>query len=118
VEDNLINQKVAVIVLENLGCPTKVANNGKEGYHMFLESDYDLIFMDIQMPELDGVAATKMIRDYETENNITKPIKIIALTANALKEEVESYLQAGMDGVITKPFKPTDISTLFSELDI
>ena len=116
VEDNLINQKVAVITLGNLGYSTDVANNGKEGYEMYLKNEYDIIFMDIQMPILDGVASTKMIRDHERENNKAK-IKIVALTANALKEEVESYLKAGMDGVVTKPFKPKDLSTLFSELE-
>ena len=115
VEDNVINQKVASITLENMGFTTEIANNGKEGYEMFLKNYYDVILMDIQMPVLDGVEATKKIRDWEEENGVSKPIKIVALTANALKEEVNSYLEAGMDGVITKPFKSKDVSSLFNK---
>jgi len=115
VEDNLINQKVASITLEKMGFATDIANNGQDGYELFLKGDYDIILMDIQMPVLDGVESSKKIRDYEEENNVNKPIKIVALTANALKEEVNSYLEAGMDGVITKPFKPKDITELFNK---
>lgn len=115
VEDNIINQKVATITLGNMGFTTDIANNGKEGYEMFLKNNYDIILMDIQMPVMDGVESSKKIRDYEEENNIKKPIKIVALTANALKEEVNSYLEAGMDGVITKPFKPKDVTELFNK---
>lgn len=115
VEDNLINQKVASITLEKMGFTTDIANNGQEGYEMFLEGDYDIILMDIQMPVLDGVESSKKIRDYEEENDVHEPVKIVALTANALKEEVNSYLEAGMDGVITKPFKPKDITELFNK---
>lgn len=115
VEDNIINQKVASITLGNMGFTTDIANNGKEGYEMFLKNYYDIVLMDIQMPVMDGVESTIKIREYEEKNNVKKPIKIVALTANALKEEVNSYLEVGMDGVITKPFKPKDITELFNK---
>lgn len=116
VEDNIINQKVATITLQNMGFDPDIADNGKVGYEMFLKNDYDIIFMDIQMPVMDGVESSKKIREYEKENNVEKPVKIVALTANALREEVNSYLDAGMDGVLTKPFKSKDISDLFIKL--
>jgi len=116
VEDNIINQKVATITLKNMGFETDIAENGKLGYEMFLKNNYDIIFMDIQMPVMDGVESSKKIREYEKENNVGKAVKIVALTANALREEVNSYLDAGMDGVLTKPFKSKDISDLFVKL--
>ncbi len=114
-EDNLINQKVANIILEKMGYTIDIANNGQEAYDMFLENSYDIIFMDIQMPVLDGLKATELIRVHEKQNDVAKAVKIVALTANALEEEVKSYLLAGMDNVVTKPFKTKDISKLFSK---
>jgi signal transduction histidine kinase/CheY-like chemotaxis protein len=115
VEDNIINQKVASLTLKNMGFDADLANNGKEGFDKFVANDYDIILMDIQMPVMDGIEATGKIRDYEYEHNVFRPVKIIALTANAMKEEVKSYLEAGMDDVITKPFKQRDINVLFSK---
>ncbi len=98
-----------------MGYTIDIANNGQEAYDMFLENSYDIIFMDIQMPVLDGLKATELIREHEKQNDVAKAVKIVALTANALEEEVKSYLLAGMDNVVTKPFKTRDISTLFSK---
>ena len=113
-EDNLINQKVATLTLKNMGFEAEVANNGKEAVEMHEKNIYDLILMDIQMPVMDGLNATKHIRSAEYKNGIVNKVVIIALTANAMKEEVNSYMEAGMDDVITKPFKQSDISVLLS----
>jgi len=112
VEDNLINQKVATIALKQLGYQNEIANNGQEAYEMYLETKYDLILMDIQMPVLDGVGAAKRIREYEKEHDFEKRVLIVAITANAMKTDVELYLNSGMDDVILKPFKQDELSKL------
>ena len=112
VEDNLINQKVATIALKQLGYGNDIANNGQEAYDMYLKTRYDLILMDIQMPVLDGVGAAKKIRIYEKDNNLKERVLIVAITANAMKTDVELYLKSGMDDVILKPFKQDDLNKL------
>jgi CheY-like chemotaxis protein len=100
VEDNEINQKVVKHVLQQAGGTVEVANHGLEAVAMLQKnSGYDLIVMDLQMPEMDGYAATRYIR---TEMKLTNPI--IAMTANALKGEREKCLAAGMNDYISKPF--------------
>jgi two-component system, sensor histidine kinase and response regulator len=101
VEDNAINQKLATVMLTKGGYQVDVADNGKEAVEKFtVKSDeYDLIFMDIQMPEMDGYEATKTIRKKGFG------IPIIALTANAMKGEQEKCLDAGMNDYISKPIK-------------
>jgi signal transduction histidine kinase len=103
-EDNLVNQKVASIHLEKLGHKVDVAGNGVMAVEAYKKSDYDMIFMDIQMPEADGFEATGMIRNYEKENNILRHVPIIAMTANAMKGDKEKCIAAGMDDYISKPF--------------
>jgi signal transduction histidine kinase len=103
-EDNLVNQKVASIHLEKLGHKVDVAGNGLAAFDAFSKSDYDIIFMDIQMPEADGFEATAMIRNYEKKKEKTKPVPIIAMTANAMKGDKEKCIEAGMDEYISKPF--------------
>lgn len=100
VEDNRINEKVAVFMLEKLGLRVNVAHNGKEAIEKNDKNSYDLILMDCNMPEMDGFQATQEIRKRETDQRIP----IIALTANAMDEDREKCLAAGMDGFITKPF--------------
>ncbi len=112
VEDNLINQKVATIALKQLGYTNDIANNGQEAYDMYLKTKYDLILMDIQMPVLDGVSAAKRIREYEQTANSEKRVLIVAITANAMKKDVEVYLKSGMDDVILKPFKQDELNKL------
>jgi signal transduction histidine kinase/CheY-like chemotaxis protein len=100
VEDNIVNQKLAILMLKKAGYQVDVANNGKEAVDMFMESPkkFDLIFMDIQMPEMDGLIATKTIRDHKFDS-----IPIVAMTAHALKGDRDKCLQAGMNDYITKP---------------
>jgi CheY-like chemotaxis protein len=108
-EDNLINQKVAMMNLKQLGHDVEIAINGRMAVEMYKSGNYDLILMDIQMPILDGVSATIEIRKIEEDNKVDKPIKIIAITANALTEDRNRCFEAGMDYFLTKPFKAEDL---------
>lgn len=105
-EDNPTNQKLALFVLNKLGFQPDIANNGVEAVKMVAQNKYDLILMDIQMPEMDGLEATKqIIKKYPKEE---RPM-IVAVTANAMQEDKEICLQAGMDDYISKPFKINDL---------
>lgn len=107
-EDNPINQKVAKMHLEKLGHKVETALNGKIAVDMFSKNSYDIIFMDIQMPEMDGLEATRKIREFEKDVN-NKPLIIIALTANAMKGDKEACINAGMNEYMSKPFKPDEL---------
>ncbi len=96
-EDNKTNQMLIKILLDDMGITYKVADDGEKAVDAFRQESFDLILMDINMPNLDGMEAAKIIRK---EN---KDIPIIALTANAMKEDVEAYLQAGMNAHVSKP---------------
>jgi len=104
-EDNLVNQKVATRLFKKLGYKIDVANNGLEVIRSLEEGSYDLIFMDIQMPEMDGLEATRQVIAKWGEE---RP-RIIALTANAMREDREKCYEAGMDDYLTKPFKPVEL---------
>ncbi len=108
VEDNLINQKITKMTLEKEGCVVDVAGNGKECLEKYHNKYYDLILMDIQMPVMDGLEATRRIRKYEKIHKDRRSF-IVALTANALKEDKDRALKAGVDGFIAKPFKPDEL---------
>jgi signal transduction histidine kinase/CheY-like chemotaxis protein len=101
VEDNIINQKVLDILLNTLEIPADIANNGIEAVSLYSENDYDIIFMDLQMPEMDGFEATKIIHDSTKYKN--NPIPIIAVTASAFEEDRDAILEGGMNDIITKP---------------
>ena len=103
VEDNAINQKIVILSLKNKVKNVDVANNGKEALDKFGTTKYDIILMDIQMPVMNGIIATKKIRELEESTNTHTPI--IAITANALTGDKESCLAAGMNEYISKPFQ-------------
>lgn len=114
VEDNRVNQAVAVRNLEKMGHTTVIANNGKEALALVRTEQFDLVFMDIQMPEMDGLTATKLIREGEKESGGHMPI--IAMTAHARKGDKETCLEAGMDEYVTKPIKPRELQDAIDRL--
>lgn len=107
VEDNPINQQLALIVLNKMGYSADLAENGLEAIQKLHENKYELLFMDIQMPEMDGLEATRAIREKES----WQPV-IIAMTANAMEGDKEECLKAGMDDYLSKPVKPEEIASL------
>jgi signal transduction histidine kinase/CheY-like chemotaxis protein len=100
VEDNKVNQKVAQRILERLGCEVEIADNGVDALERLEGSTYDLVLMDMQMPVMDGLTATTLIRQRELGKRRTP---IIALTANAMNGEYDRCMSVGMDGFLTKP---------------
>ncbi|MEQ1793454.1 MAG: PAS domain S-box protein [Nitrospira sp.] len=111
VDDNLINQKVAVKMLEKLGYRVDVAGNGKEALLALARHAYHLVFMDCQMPELDGFETTKLIRSHE---HASQHLPIIAMTANAMAGDREHCLSAGMDDFVSKPVKSQDLQRVLA----
>ena len=109
-EDDQINQFVATAILQRLGYNIDVAVNGNEASDMWRKNRYDLILMDVQMPEADGMEATRIIRQTPGEQPV-----IIALTANALHGDREECLAAGMDDYISKPFDPQELLALLQK---
>jgi signal transduction histidine kinase/DNA-binding response OmpR family regulator len=105
-EDNVVNQKVATLMLGTLGIRPDVAANGREAVEMFEMTPYGLIFMDCQMPELDGYAASRAIRSRERRG---RRVTIVAMTAEAMEGSRELCIEAGMDDYISKPVKRGEI---------
>jgi len=111
-EDNVINLKVASLVLNKLGHDIEIAENGKVAVEKFSEKKFDVILMDIQMPLMDGIEATMEIRKIESMSKSKIRIPIIAVTANAIKGDRERFLEAGMDNYIPKPFRFDEIEEI------
>ena len=111
-EDNVVNQEVATRMLMKFGCNIKVAQNGREAVEMAEKFPYDLIFMDCQMPEMDGYMATREIR--QRAGDISR-IPIIALTASAMQEDIERCLESGMNDVISKPVKMKELKKIIKK---
>ncbi len=105
VEDNPVNQQVALGILKKLGFRADIVPNGKEAIEALKRRDYDLVFMDIQMPEMDGLTATGIIRDPESRVRNPK-VPIIAMTAHAMRGDRKKCMDAGMSGYISKPIDP------------
>jgi CheY-like chemotaxis protein len=106
-EDGEVNQEVAVGLLEMQGHRVEVANNGKEAIAALRRRRFDVVLIDLEMPEMDGLDATRIIRTEETATGAHIPI--IATTAHALPQLREYCLKAGMDGYITKPITPKEL---------
>jgi len=112
VEDNPVNQRVAVTLLTKRGHQVTIANNGLEALDAVSNDTFDAVLMDVQMPVMNGWQATAAIRDREQASGSHLPI--IAMTAHAMKEDIDRCLAAGMDGYVSKPFR---IEELLKELD-
>jgi CheY-like chemotaxis protein/HPt (histidine-containing phosphotransfer) domain-containing protein len=115
-DDNVINQKVASRLLQQLGYRVDVAHNGLEALRALERQAYDMIFMDVQMPELDGLEATRRIRQRQQEPapppHFQRPIAIIAMTASAMQGDREKCLAAGMDDYVPKPIRPETLQAV------
>ena len=113
-EDNPVNQTLAMKILEKLGHKVKVVNDGREALGRSQAEEFDLILMDVQMPEMDGLEATKAIR--AAEESTGKHVPIIAVTAHAMKGDREECLSAGMDGYLSKPIRIDELKRTMSEV--
>jgi signal transduction histidine kinase/ActR/RegA family two-component response regulator len=114
VEDNAVNQEIAEAALAGLGAETDAAGNGEEGLNAFLNKDYDVIFMDVRMPVMDGLEAVRRIRASGKADALTVPI--VAMTANAMREDREESRKAGMNGHIAKPLDMDELKKTLHEL--
>jgi len=112
-EDNLVNQRLAVRLLEKRGHRVMVAANGIEALAALKKENFELVLMDVQMPEMDGMEATVAIR--EAEKGSGEHVPVIALTAHAMKGDREKCLAAGMDGYLTKPIRPQELDEVLEE---
>jgi signal transduction histidine kinase/two-component SAPR family response regulator/HPt (histidine-containing phosphotransfer) domain-containing protein len=112
-DDNTINQKVATRILAQLGYKPDVAGNGREGLEAIDKKPYDLVFMDLMMPEMDGLTATRNIRERQknpaANPNYSGRILIVAMTAHAQQSDRENCLASGMDDYLAKPIRPADV---------
>jgi CheY-like chemotaxis protein len=109
-EDNLVNQRLIARLLEKRGHRVAIVANGREALSALQEERYDLVLMDVQMPEMDGMEATTIIRDKEKLSGVHQVV--IALTAHAMKGDQERCLAAGMDAYLTKPIRPQELDEL------
>lgn len=115
-EDNAVNQVLLLRLLAKEGHHTKVVGNGKEALAAMKAEEFDVVLMDVHMPEMDGIAATQRLREWETGQG-GKRLPVIALTALALKGDAERCLAAGMDAYLSKPLRSEDLFQLLAQLD-
>jgi two-component system, sensor histidine kinase and response regulator len=112
-EDNAVNQRLASRLLEKRGHCVTLANNGQEALQQLERGTYDLVLMDVQMPLIDGLHATRMVRNRELETG--RHLPIVALTAHALKGDVERCKEAGMDGYLSKPIRSEELDKVLRD---
>ncbi|AMV16368.1 PAS domain-containing hybrid sensor histidine kinase/response regulator [Planctomyces sp. SH-PL14] len=110
VEDSLPNQKLAIGLLSRFGHTLELATNGQEAFDRATGEEFDLVLMDVQMPVVNGLEATQLIRKWEQDRRRARPVPIIAMTAHAMKGDRETCLEAGMDGYVSKPVRPVELA--------
>jgi len=115
-EDNLVNQRLGVRLLENRGHQVTVASNGREAVEALKDASYDLVLMDVQMPEMDGIEATLAIRACEAGTGRRQ--HIVALTAHAMKGDEKRCYEAGMDGYLSKPIRPAELDEILMKVQM
>src|SRR4030095_2683100 len=115
-EDNAVNQRVIVRLLEKMGHIPIVTYNGQEAVEAYESRPFDVVLMDVQMPVMDGLAATRAIRESEARKAGRRRLPIMALTAYAMRGDRERCLAAGMDDYLTKPVKPDALSAALNRL--
>jgi two-component system, sensor histidine kinase and response regulator len=114
-EDNPVNQEVAKMMLEVMGCRVDLAENGVQAVELAMKTPYDLILMDCQMPEMDGYEASRVIRERETTGNgAQRPVTIIAITGNSTDEDRDQCLTMGMDDFLRKPYTIGDLHAVLA----
>jgi two-component system sensor histidine kinase/response regulator len=113
-EDNRVNQMLLMRLLEKRGHSVKVAANGRLALEFIEEVPYDLLLMDVQMPEMDGMEATRALREKESKSGTH--LTVIGVTAHAMAGDRERCLQAGMDGYLSKPIGPKELDELLDRL--
>ena len=114
-EDNVTNQKLAGRLLEKRGHRVVLAGNGSEALKLFEDGTFDLILMDVQMPEMDGFEAVAAIRRVEEMLESRRRTPVIALTAHAMKGDRDRCIAAGMDGYLTKPLRPPELDEILTK---
>jgi CheY-like chemotaxis protein len=114
VEDNKTNQMLMGMILDDLGITFDIANDGVEAIEHFRSDTYDMIMMDENMPNMNGVEATKQIRDVEEKSSL-KQTPIVAVTANAMLSDRDRFLDAGMNDYISKPYSEADIVSVLKK---
>jgi len=115
-EDNTVNQRLVTLILSQLGMKIDVASDGKEAFEMYQQKAYDLIFMDVQMPVMDGLESTKLIREFEQASGTLQRVIIVALTGSELAENKNLCLEIGMDDFIEKPIRIEMLHKCISKL--
>jgi CheY-like chemotaxis protein len=111
-EDNVVNQKLALRILQQMGYRADLASNGIEAVESVRRQTYDVVLMDVQMPEMDGLEASKRIT---TQWSAAERPRIVAMTANAMQGDREECLAAGMDDYITKPIRVEHLVTVLTQ---
>lgn len=114
-EDNVINQKIIRIILDRNKCNYEMVEDGNKAVKMYESGAFNLVLMDCQMPDLDGLQASKLIRDFEKLKQLPR-CYIVALTANTMLGDREKCISAGMDGFLSKPFKSQELVEILKGL--
>jgi CheY-like chemotaxis protein len=115
-EDNFINQKLIGLMMKASGYEFDMVSNGLEAFELYKKHNYRLIFMDLQMPVMDGLEATRQIRQYEETASILNPACIIAVTANNISERIDECSEVGITEFLEKPFTAENLISLINKV--